>query len=95
MNKNPNKITEMPYAKWLEENLSALASLPIRSICIAAITDTGEPYADYYNTSTTDLFIYSGIINQDATLNTLEANGYIECVDDLEEEDGIDGEEKE
>lgn len=92
MNRKSNDITNMPYAKWLENTLRELTNLPTRSICVAAITNDGDPYIDYYNVSIPDMFVFSGLINQDAIMNTLEANGVIECMDD---EEDIDDEEKE
>ena len=38
MSKNHN-ITEMPYAKWLEQSLSDISALPIRGIAIVGIID--------------------------------------------------------
>lgn len=89
-NKN---ITEMPYAKWLEQTLRDISELPVRSIALVGVLENGDAYTNYYNVSMTDKLILSGLINQDAMLDALAANGVIEYVDDDEEE--ADGEEKE
>lgn len=93
MNKNPNKITEMPYAKWLEQSLRDMTTLSIRGIALAAITNDDETYTDYYNISMADKLVLSGLISQDATLDMLAANGIISYED--EEEEDNNGEEKE
>ena len=74
MNDNPNKITEMPYAKWLEETLRQLTMQSVRSICIAALTEDDEICTSYYNASMADLFVISGFINKDAVLNEEDCN---------------------
>lgn len=93
-NRKSNDITSMPYAKWLEGTLRELTNLPTRSICVAAITNDGDQYIDYYNASIPDMLVFSGLINQDAMMNALEANGVIEYTDDEEDID-VDDKEKE
>lgn len=91
MSKNPNDIMTMPYAQWLEQTLRDLTSFSVKGICISAVTDTGDTYANYYNISMNDKLVLSGIINQDATLDMLMNNGFIK---DEDEEDMNDEEEE-
>lgn len=81
-------ITKMPYATWLEKNLLELIKLPVRSITICATTNNGDVYREYYNTSMADKLITAGIIQQDAMLDSMAANGIIEYVDEEVESDG-------
>lgn len=92
MNNKHNDITSRPYAKWLEKTLQELITFPVKGITLNAVTDNGEVYTNYYNISMADKLIVSGIIQQDAMLDTLAANGIIEYEDEEEE---LDGEEKE
>lgn len=84
MSKNFNGI---PYAQWLENALKGMLELPIKGICLSAITSTGEAYTNYYEISMMDKLLIAGLIQQDATLDSLAANGFIEYADE-------DGEEK-
>lgn len=85
-------INNIPYAGWLEKNLKDLINTPIKGICIAAVNDKGEVYRDYYKLDMLDKILIAGVIQQDAMLDSLAANGIVEYVD---EEDSADGEEKE
>ena len=92
-NNNLNNILSMPYVQWLEKALQELTTFPnIKGICLNAISDTGEIYTNYYEVSMTDKITIAGLIQQDAMLDTLTANGIIESAD---EEGEADGEEKE
>lgn len=88
-----NNINNLPYAPWLEKNLRDLINTPVKSICIAAVSENGDIYRDYYNTVMLDKITIAGVIQQDAMLDSMAAHGVIEYVDD--EEDNADGEEKE
>ena len=88
MSKNHN-ITEMPYAKWLEQSLSDISALPIRGIAIVGITEGGDAYTNYYNTSMADKLVLSGLINQDAMFDSMASNGIIEYEDDDEEAEDV------
>ena len=90
---NNNDLNNIPYAEWLEKALSDIITLPIRGICISAVTDTGEAYTNYYKISMMDKLTIAGLIQQDATFDSLAANGLIKYVD--EEEDETDGEAEE
>ena len=86
MNKNSNDITEKPYAKWLEEILSDICAAPIRALAMIGITDDGDMFNGYYNTSVADKILMSGLIQQDAMIDTLEAAGLINAANGEEEE---------
>lgn len=86
-------ITDMPYAQWLEQTLHDISELPIAGIAILGVLEGGETYTAYYNTSMADKLLLSGLINQDATLDMMAAQGIIQFAD--EDEEDADGEEKE
>lgn len=90
MSNNLNNIT---YAKWLENALQELIKLPVKGICLNAVTESGEAYTNYYQISMMDKLTIAGLIQQDAVLDSLAANGVISYVED--EEDEEDGEEEE
>lgn len=93
---NKNNITEMPYAQWLEQTLRDISELPVKGIALMGVLDGGESYAAYYNVSMTDKLVLAGLINQDATLDMLAAQGVIDYEDDDDnEEEDVDGEEEE
>lgn len=90
---NNTNITEMPYATWLEETLRDISTMPIAGIAILGVLEGGETYTAYYNVPMADKLLLSGLINQDATLDMLAAQGVINYADE-DEEDG-NGEEEE
>lgn len=92
MNEETNgpSITKMPYAKWLEQTLHDISSLPVKGIALLICTDSGDSYTNYYNVSMSDKLIMAGLIQQDSTLDMLAANGFIQYEDD---EDGTEEEE--
>lgn len=94
MNENIIDITKMPYAEWLEEALKRISMLPMRTLVILGIDDQGDTYVDYYGASMGDKLLLSGLIQQDAMLDTLEANGIIKSEDDYEEDENDDGKEE-
>ena len=87
MTNNKNDIRNMSYASWLEKTLQELVNFPVKGICIAATTNTGDFYVNYYNVPMGDKLTISGLVNQDAMLDTMAANGIIE----YEEEGESDG----
>lgn len=87
-----NVFENIPYAPWLEKALQDLIKIPVKGICIHAITNNGEAYTNYYEISMMDKLTIAGLIQQDAMLDSLAANGLIEYAD---EEGETDGEEKE
>lgn len=87
-----NTLKDIPYTQWLENALQELIKLPVKGICLSAITTTGEAYTNYYEISMMDKLLIAGLIQQDATLDTLAANGFIDYAD---EEDDTNGQEEE
>lgn len=88
MNKNSNDIREMPYAEWLEGALRRISIMPMRTLILIGITEDGDTYNDYYNATLGDKLLISGLIQQDAMLDTLVANGFINSEDDEEDYNG-------
>lgn len=86
-----NNFNDIPYAQWLEKALQELINLPVKSICMFAITESGDIYNNYHNVTMADKLVMAGLIQQDAMLDSMIANGFIE----EEQEDTDDGEEKE
>ncbi len=93
---NRNNITEMPYAKWLEQTLHDISSLPVKGIALLVSTENGDSYTNYYNVSMADKLIMAGLIQQDSTLDMLASNGIIQYEDkeDDNSEDESNGEEE-
>lgn len=89
-NNNPTDVFSLPYAKWLEETLHDLITFPIKGICISATGNNGEFYVNYHKISMADKLTISGLIQQDAMLDTMAANGIIDYAEDVEggESDG-------
>ena len=93
---NRNNITEMPYAKWLEQTLHDISSLPVKGIALLVSTENGDSYTNYYNVSMADKLIRAGLIQQDSTLDMLASNGIIQYEDEEDDssEDESNGEEE-
>ena len=91
-----NNITEMPYAKWLEQTLHDISSLPVKGIALLVSTENGDSYTNYYNVSMADKLIMAGLIQQDSTLDMLASNGIIQYEDEEDDnsEDESNGEEE-
>ena len=53
-------------------------------------SETGDAYTNYHNISMSDKLVISGLIQQDATLDMLAANGFIEYGDDDDDENEDD-----
>lgn len=83
MSKN---IKDLSYAKFLEKTLQELVGLPVKGIALNAVLKNGEVYTAYHEVTMADKLVISGIVQQDAMLDTLAANGYVEYADD--ESDG-------
>lgn len=94
MTDKTNDITKMPYASWLEQALQDISEHPVQSIILAGVLENGDVYTSYYETPMADKLLIAGIINQDAMMDNLIANGYIE-EDDSDDEEDIDGKEEE
>lgn len=83
---NNKNLKDIPYAQWLEKALRELIGFPVKGIAIVATTENGEVYNNYHNITMADKLVIAGLIQQDAMLDAMAANGYIEYADDEEEE---------
>ncbi len=88
---NKNNITKMPYAQWLEQCLRDIQEMSIRGIALMGVTDRGDTYVNYYECTMADKLLISGLVNQDATLDMLAAQGVFQ----YEDEEDANGEEEE
>ena len=93
MNEKSNDITEKPYAEWLEEILSDICAMSMRALAMIGVTEDGDIFNGYYNASAADKILMSGLIQQDAMIDTLETAGLINATNGDEEEEN-DGEEE-
>lgn len=82
MSKN---FSNIPYAQWLEKTLGELFTFPVKGICLNAVTKTGEIYTNYYEVPMMDKLTIAGVIQQDAMLDAMAANGLIEYAEDDDE----------
>lgn len=87
-----NNLNQLPYAEWLEQALHDVIALPVDGISLTVILKGGEAYTNYYNINMMNKLTIAGLIQQDAMLDSMAANGYIEYAD---EEDEANGEEEE
>ena len=88
-NKHNNEIDfgQLHYAEWLEKSLQDMVSIPVASICIMTKSVSGEVHTGYFDCSVADKLLFAGFLNQDAMLDTMINNGYLED-DDEEDEYG-------
>ena len=86
MNNNVN-LKDIPYVEWLENALQELIKFPVKGICIVATTENGEIYNNYHNVTMADKLVMSGIIQQDAMLDSMAASGIIEYAEDEDEKE--------
>lgn len=82
---NKNDITKMPYAVWLENAIRDMTDLNVCGITLAAIDENGDTYINYYNITMADKLVISGLVQQDAMMDTLAANGLVKYDDETEE----------
>ena len=96
MTEKKNNITDMPYAKWLEQALRDISNIPVRGMVVSCILEDGNTYTNYWKTSMGDKILLSGLIQQDAMFDSLEANGIIQYDNDDgdDTEEDTDGEEE-
>lgn len=86
-------MSEKPIVEWLREVLRDISQFDARGIVVASINKDGDSYVSYYKMNMTDKVLISGLIQQDAMLDTLAQNGIVsydesdEDNDDEEEED--------
>ena len=83
-----NAKSENPIVKFLQQTIRDISKFPTKGIAVIATSDGEEIYASYHNVPMQDKLISSGLVQQDATLDMLAANGYL-VGDDEEDEDVI------
>lgn len=77
MNEKPN-LNDIPYAAWIENALWELIKMPVKGICMFATTEDGSIYSNYHDISMMDKLTIAGLIQTDATTESLIANGLVE-----------------
>lgn len=81
----PDKnLNELSYAPWLENTLKELIDFPVKGLCFTAIGANGEVYTNYHEIGMMDKLKIAGVIQQDAMLDTLLANGFVEIEEEEE-----------
>ena len=78
MDNNEVKLSDIPYAGWLEGALQELVKMPVKGVCMFAIMENGDFYNNYHNVSVADKLLMAGYIQQDAMFDSMAANGIIE-----------------
>lgn len=86
-------MAEKPVVEWLREVLRDISQFDARGIAVASINKDGDSYLSYYKMNMADKVLISGLIQQDAMLDTLAQNGIIDY-DDGPDEDSDDEEEE-
>lgn len=81
--KKPN-FNELPYAEWLENALQELVQFPVRGICMFAIAEDGSIYSNYHEMPMMDKLTIAGLIQTDATTDSLINNGFIKPIEEDE-----------
>lgn len=77
MNEERPNLNDIPYAPWLESALQELVTFPVKGICMFAVAEDGCVYSNYHEMSIMDKLTISGLIQMDATTDSLIANGQI------------------
>lgn len=86
-------MSEKPIVEWLREVLRDISQFDARGIAVASINKDGDSYVSYYKMNMADKVLISGLIQQDAMLDTLAQNGII-SYDESDDEDDDDEEEE-
>ena len=86
-------MAEKPVVEWLREVLRDISQFDARGIAVASINKDGDSYLSYYKMNMVDKVLISGLIQQDAMLDTLAQNGIIDCDDGLDEDNDDEEEE--
>lgn len=84
-------MAENPIVKFLQQTIRDISKFPTKGIAVIATSDGGEIYTSYHNVPMQDKLIISGLVQQDATLDMLAANGYL--ADDEDEDEDTEEEE--
>ena len=87
-------MAENPIVKFLQQTIRDISKFPTKGIAVIATSDGDEIYTSYHNVPMQDKLVISGLVQQDATLDMLAANGYLvendgedEYTEDVEEEE--------
>ena len=86
-------MSEKPIVEWLREVLRDISQFDARGIVVASINKDGDSYVSYYKMNMADKVLISGLIQQDAMLDTLAQNGIV-SYDESDEDNGDDEEEE-
>ena len=86
-------MSEKPIVEWLREVLRDISQFDARGIAVASINKDDDSYVSYYKMNMADKVLISGLIQQDAMLDTLAQNGIVSY--DESDEDNDDDEEEE
>ena len=86
-------MAEKPVVEWLREVLRDISQFDARGIAVASINKDGDSYVSYYKMNMADKVLISGLIQQDAMLDTLAQNGIVSYDDSDEDNDGDEEEE--
>lgn len=86
-------MSEKPIVEWLREVLRDISQFDARGIAVASINKDGDSYVSYYKMNMADKVLISGLIQQDAMLDTLAQNGIVSYNDSDEDNDGDEEEE--
>ena len=86
-------MSEKPIVEWLREVLRDISQFDARGIVVASINKDGDSYVSYYKMNMADKVLISGLIQQDAMLDTLAQNGVV-SYDESDEDNGDDEEEE-
>lgn len=87
-------MAEKPVVEWLREVLRDISQFDARGIAVASINKDGDSYLSYYKMNMADKVFISGLIQQDAMLDTLAQNGIVSYDESDEDEDDDDEEEE-
>ena len=80
-------ITKQSYSEWLERALQEVVKLDPQDICIACVSKNGESYyVNVFSDFVPNKLMFAGMIQQDAMLDTLESNGYINGINEETED---------
>ena len=82
MNDENLDLENIPYASWLEGALQELVTFPVRGVCMFAIAEDGSVYSNYHEISMMDKLTIAGLIQMDATTDSLINNGYVKPIEE-------------